>query len=143
MEKKRLKQIFNTTLLDYGFYKENKHYILDISDDLMVYADLQASSYSPAYYFNYGFCVKSINPELPLKSSWGCELTLRGNFNFGKESGLIEYEKITESAFTCRLKEIIEENIIPFKTEGINFLLSKTEWHIAFSLRLKVALGLE
>lgn len=118
MEKKEFKKEIRNVLATYGFeYVRKASYRRN--DELIVVVDTQKSDYSNAYYINYGFLIRKLNPDVEFPKEYKCDV--RGRFIFQKSGDKFTFhmEKDDITILTESLKKEIENIILPVLSDGV------------------------
>lgn len=118
MEKKEFKKEVRNILASYGFEYVNK-VSYRRNDELIVVVETQKSNYDNAYYINYGFLIRELNPDVEFPKDYDCNV--RGGFLFQKseDKGTFHMEKDDIRILRESLKNEIESIILPVLSDGI------------------------
>ncbi len=118
MEKKEFKKELRNVLASYGFVYVNKaHYCCN--DEIIVVVATQKSNYDNAYYINYGFLIRKLNPGVEFPKDYKCDI--RGRFIFQKSENkdTFHMEKDNIKMLRESLKTGIENKILPALSDGV------------------------
>lgn len=118
MEKKEFKKALRNVLASYGFLYVNKaHYCRN--DELIVVVATQKSNYSNAYYINYGFLIRELNPDVEFPKDYDCDVRGRFTFQKSEDQGTFHMEEDDIKILRESLKSEIENKILPALSDGV------------------------
>ena len=143
MDKKELKKAIKEVTEEYGFKYVKKGYYY-MKDDLIIVLDLQKSDYKDAYYLNYGYLIKGLQPDVLFPKTYICDISGRIVITYeGSECYCIQYSDLESSIFKTALKIEINETILPVIQNGlINYYKLHPEKLYIVSSKVKQYLGL-
>lgn len=119
MGKKEFKQLLTEVLNQYGFYLRGNNYILQTKDLIIVIAT-QKSNFDNSYYINYGFLIKSLNPNLTEPKDNDCDVFGRFIFNInGNAYNSVNIDDFDTKEFSLALAKCIENVIKPIIDNGL------------------------
>jgi hypothetical protein len=119
MKKKEFKQSLTEVLNQYGFYLKGNNYILRTKDLIIVIAT-QKSNFDNSYYINYGFLIKSLNPNLTKPKDNDCDVFGRFIFNInGNVYNSVNIDDFDTKEFSLALTKCIENVIKPIIDNGL------------------------
>jgi hypothetical protein len=119
MNKKEFKKALTKVLFEYGFEIKGNIFRAETSELIVVVAT-QKSNYENSYYINFGFLIKSFNPEILNPKDNQCDVF--GRFTLvisGKECSSINYELVNIDEFCDAFKKSMNEKIKPVLEYGL------------------------
>ena len=119
MEKKDFKKALTEVLSEYGFGYKGNIYTAETEDTIIVVAT-QKSNYENSYYINFGFLIKSLNPNVKNLKDNQCDVF--GRFSIyvnGKVNTTIELDTINLDEFRNSLRKSVDDRIKPVFEFGI------------------------
>ena len=125
MDKKSFKKAITDVLDQLGYKKNGKTYFLK-TDELISIIGLQKSNYGNDYYVNFGFLIKSINPEIEIPNEHECDVFGRLSFqNEGEKLLSIPFESLDEDKFVYLFKQAYETTLLPSIKFGLSQYFEK------------------
>ena len=143
MDKKEFKKAIKEVTEEYGFKYIQKGYYY-MKDDLIIVLDLQKSDYRDAYYLNYGYLIKELQPDALYPKTYTCDINGRIVIMYeGEECHYIQYSDLEASIFKEALKIEINKIILPVIQDGlINYYKLHPEKLCIVSSKVKQYLGI-
>ncbi len=120
MNKKEFKTALTKVLTEYGFENNKGNIFRTETDELIVVVSTQKSNYENSYYINFGFLIKSLNPEMLNPKDNQCDVF--GRFTLcvsGEEYTSIKYELINIDEFINAFNQSVNEKIKPVLDFGV------------------------
>jgi len=119
MNKKEFKKALANVLSKYGFERKGDIFRAD-TNELIIVVATQKSNFDNNYYINFGFLIKSLNPEMLNPKDNQCDVF--GRFKIvisGIEYTSIDYELINVDEFSDAFNLSVREKIKPVLEFGL------------------------
>lgn len=119
MNHSEFKRILENCVDKYGFTCFRKNHYLQ-SGDLLIVINTQKSDYDNSYYVNYGFCVKTIHPDLEYPQISECDIIGRFLNTAGGKADLFQLSELDPSKLHCCFDSNMQNIIMPVIEGGIS-----------------------
>ncbi|MFZ5351082.1 MAG: DUF4304 domain-containing protein [Bacillota bacterium] len=119
MDKKEFKKALTKVLSEYGFEIKGNIFRAE-TNELIIVVATQKSNYENSYYINFGFLIKSLNPDIINPKDNQCDVFGRFTLDIlGKVYTSINYEAINIGEFCDAFSNSINDKIKPVLEFGL------------------------
>lgn len=113
MDKKEFKKVLAKVLSEYGFQANRNIYRAE-TNELIIVVATQKSDFENIYYINFGFLIKSLNPDIINPKDNQCDVFGRFTLDImGEEYTSINYESINTDEFYDAFSKSLNDKVKP------------------------------
>jgi len=119
MDKKEFKKALAGVLAEYGFQTKGNIARAE-TDELILVVATQKSNFENSFYINFGFLIKSLNPDITNPKDNQCDVFGRFVLDIlGEAKNSINHELINSGDFCDALRKSMDDKIKPVLESGL------------------------